>query len=40
MKLIAIPHAAFPPDSDALALADVVLDSIAALDAATVARLT
>ena len=39
MKVIAIPHAAFPPDPDALALADVALDSIAALDAATVARL-
>jgi len=39
MRVIAIPHAAFPPDPDALALADVVLDSIAALDAATVARL-
>ena len=37
MRVIAIPHAAFPPDPDALALADLVLDSIAALDAATVA---
>jgi HAD superfamily hydrolase (TIGR01509 family) len=37
MRVIAIPHADFPPDPDALALADVVLDSIAALDRAAVA---
>jgi HAD superfamily hydrolase (TIGR01509 family) len=37
MRVIAIPHADFPPDPDALALADTVLDSIAALDAGAVA---
>jgi HAD superfamily hydrolase (TIGR01509 family) len=38
MRVIAIPHAAFPPEPDALALADVVLDSIDKLDVATVAE--
>jgi len=32
MRVIAIPNASFPPDSDALALADVVLDTIDELD--------
>jgi HAD superfamily hydrolase (TIGR01509 family) len=32
MGVIAIPNPSFPPDSDALALADSVLDSIAELD--------
>jgi HAD superfamily hydrolase (TIGR01509 family) len=31
MRVVAIPNAAFPPPRDALALADVVLDSIAEL---------
>jgi HAD superfamily hydrolase (TIGR01509 family) len=37
MRVVAIPHAGFPPDPDALALADVVLESIAELDPAAVA---
>jgi HAD superfamily hydrolase (TIGR01509 family) len=40
MRVIAIPNAAFPPDPDALALADVVLESIHALDPEVVAGLT
>jgi HAD superfamily hydrolase (TIGR01509 family) len=32
MRVIAIPNPSFPPDRDALALADLVLDSIAELD--------
>jgi HAD superfamily hydrolase (TIGR01509 family) len=32
MRVIAIPNPSFPPDRDALELADLVLDSIAALD--------
>jgi HAD superfamily hydrolase (TIGR01509 family) len=39
MRVIAIPHAGFPPDADALALADVVLESIDALDPELVAGL-
>jgi HAD superfamily hydrolase (TIGR01509 family) len=39
MRVIAIPNQAFPPDPDALALADAVLPSIAALDAELVAGL-
>jgi HAD superfamily hydrolase (TIGR01509 family) len=39
MRVIAIPNQAFPPDADALALADAVLPSIAALDAERVAGL-
>jgi HAD superfamily hydrolase (TIGR01509 family) len=39
MRVIAIPNQAFPPDADALALADAVLPSIAALDAELVAGL-
>jgi HAD superfamily hydrolase (TIGR01509 family) len=37
MRVVAIPNRAFPPDRDALALADAVLESIDALDAETVA---
>ena len=36
MRVIAIPNPSFPPDEDALALADVVLDSIHRLDVETV----
>jgi HAD superfamily hydrolase (TIGR01509 family) len=39
MLVIAIPNGAFPPDSDALALADVVLESIDGLDPELVAGL-
>ena len=39
MRVVAIPNAAFPPDPDALALADAVLESIEALDPELVARL-
>jgi HAD superfamily hydrolase (TIGR01509 family) len=39
MSVIAIPNSAFPPDPDALALADAVLESIAALDPNLVASL-
>jgi HAD superfamily hydrolase (TIGR01509 family) len=39
MRVIAIPTRAFPPDADALALADAVLESIDALDVELVARL-
>jgi beta-phosphoglucomutase-like phosphatase (HAD superfamily) len=39
LGVIAIPNAAFPPAPDALALADVVLESIDALDADVVAGL-
>jgi HAD superfamily hydrolase (TIGR01509 family) len=39
MRVIAIPNRAFPPDPDALALADAVLPSIDALDAELVAGL-
>jgi HAD superfamily hydrolase (TIGR01509 family) len=35
MAVIAIPNASFPPDPDALALADLVLDSIDELDVDT-----
>jgi HAD superfamily hydrolase (TIGR01509 family) len=38
MRVIAIPNAAFPPDPDALAEADLVLGSIAELDSQAVAR--
>jgi HAD superfamily hydrolase (TIGR01509 family) len=38
MRVIAIPNPSFPPDPDALALADVVLDSIDQLDVETVER--
>ena len=38
LALVAIPNREFPPDPDALASADVVLGSIAALDAAAVER--
>ena len=34
MRVIAIPNRRYPPPEDALALADVVLDSLAGLDAA------
>jgi HAD superfamily hydrolase (TIGR01509 family) len=37
MRVIAIPNPRFPPEPDALALADVVLDSIEQLDTDTVA---
>jgi len=33
MKVVVVPHPAFPPDSDALALAEVVVDSLADLPA-------
>jgi HAD superfamily hydrolase (TIGR01509 family) len=33
MKVVAIPNALFPPDGESLALADVVLSSLAELDA-------
>ena len=36
MRVIAIPNAHFPPDGDALAAADVVLDSLAELTVETV----
>jgi HAD superfamily hydrolase (TIGR01509 family) len=39
MRVIAIPNRAFPPDAEALALADVVLPSIEGLDPAVVAAL-
>jgi hypothetical protein len=32
MRVVAIPNAHFPPPNDVLALADVVLDSIAELN--------
>jgi HAD superfamily hydrolase (TIGR01509 family) len=38
MRVIAIPNPSFPPDRDALALADLVLDSIAELDVDAVER--
>jgi len=38
MRVLAIPNRRYPPPGDALALADVVLPSIAALDVATIAR--
>jgi hypothetical protein len=37
MRVIAIPNRRYPPPADALALADVVLDSLAELDADAVA---
>jgi HAD superfamily hydrolase (TIGR01509 family) len=37
MRVIAIPNRRYPPPADALALADVVLDSLAELDARAVA---
>ena len=40
MRVIAIPNRAFPPAADALALADVILQSIDELDAETVAGLS
>jgi HAD superfamily hydrolase (TIGR01509 family) len=39
LRLVAVPHPRFPPDPDALALADVVLDGIGRLDVATVEAL-
>jgi HAD superfamily hydrolase (TIGR01509 family) len=36
MRVIAVPNPAFPPESEALGRADVVLDSIAELDAGVV----
>jgi HAD superfamily hydrolase (TIGR01509 family) len=36
MRVLAIPNRRYPPDDDALALADVVLDSIAELDVSVV----
>jgi HAD superfamily hydrolase (TIGR01509 family) len=36
MRVIAIPNPRYPPDNDALALADVVVDSIAELDVSVV----
>jgi HAD superfamily hydrolase (TIGR01509 family) len=37
MRVVAIPNASFPPDEEALAVADVVLESIAELDPEVVA---
>jgi beta-phosphoglucomutase-like phosphatase (HAD superfamily) len=37
MRVIAIPNRAFPPSGEALAQADLVLDSIATLDSRAVA---
>jgi hypothetical protein len=39
MRVIAIPNPSFPPDADALSLADLVLHSIADLDVETVESL-
>jgi HAD superfamily hydrolase (TIGR01509 family) len=39
MRVVAIPNPAFPPPNDALALADVVLDSIRKLDAGVLTAL-
>jgi HAD superfamily hydrolase (TIGR01509 family) len=39
MKVVAIPNAHFPPDEESLALADVVLPSLAELDADVIDRL-
>ena len=36
MRVVAIPNPSFPPDSEALGLADLVLDSIDRLDVAAV----
>ena len=36
MRVLAIPNAHFPPDDDALAAADAVLDSLAGLTAEAV----
>jgi HAD superfamily hydrolase (TIGR01509 family) len=38
MRVIAIPNAAFPPDDDALALADVVLDGVTELTPEAIER--
>jgi hypothetical protein len=35
MRVVAIPNRAYPPGADALASADVVLDSLTELDPAT-----
>jgi phosphoglycolate phosphatase-like HAD superfamily hydrolase len=37
MRVIAIPNPSYPPDADALAHADVVLESLAELTPAVVA---
>jgi hypothetical protein len=37
MRVLAIPNRAFPPDTDALARADVVLDSLDELTPSAVA---
>jgi hypothetical protein len=37
MHVVAIPNRRYPPPADALALADVVLDSIAELDTSVLA---
>jgi HAD superfamily hydrolase (TIGR01509 family) len=39
MKVVAIPNAHFPPDEESLALADVVVPSLAELDADVIDRL-
>ncbi|HEV8688089.1 MAG TPA: HAD family phosphatase [Gaiellaceae bacterium] len=39
IKVVAIPNAHFPPDEESLALADVVLSSLAELDADVIDRL-
>jgi HAD superfamily hydrolase (TIGR01509 family) len=38
MRVVAIPNASYPPDADALALADVVLDSLDQLTTARIER--
>jgi HAD superfamily hydrolase (TIGR01509 family) len=38
MRVVAIPNSAFPPDDDALALADVVLDGVTELTPAAIER--
>ena len=38
MRVVAIPNASYPPDDEALAAADVVLDSLAQLDATAIER--
>jgi HAD superfamily hydrolase (TIGR01509 family) len=39
LRVVAVPHPRFPPDPDALALADVVLDGIEGLDVSTIESL-
>ena len=39
LRVVAVPHPRFPPDPDALAIADVVLDGIERLDVSTIESL-